>query len=389
MLNQSFVTCRKCEYEKNLTTDRNCQFCGASLVKRDSILTFVLFALGCLGIVGTGTLLLNNRVPLASMVQGRERVGPEGQRIGFRHQQSAEGGGEIRSSFAQARQISEVPDVPQGIFSFGGSTTFAPIRSATVAQAIAQAFPKFQLRYTEPTVGKPGSGTGIKMLLQSQLGFAQSSRELKASEQAEAKAKGYSLEEVPVALDGIAVFINPKLFNRGLKGLTTVQVQDIFTGKVTNWRQVGGPNFPIVPFSRDLKAGGTVDFFYENVLEKQPFGSKIRTVRDTTEALRSVAQEPCGISYASASEVVDQKTVQPLPLSKESGSFVSPCQDTDCTAVNSQAFRAGLYPITRRLFVIIKRDGQMDEQAGVAYANMLLSAQGQQLVSQVGFVAIR
>ncbi len=389
MLNQAFVTCRKCQYEKNLTTDRNCQFCGASLLKRDSVLTGVLLTLGGLGVLGTGTFLLNNRVPLAPIAQDSHGLGTMGQgtRPELLQTKSSEA---HQGSFTQIfDQISDVPKVPQGIFTFGGSTTFAPLRSAIVNQTIAQAFPNFQLRYTEPTVGQPGSGTGIKMLLHSQLSFAQSSRELKASELAQAGTKSYSLEEVPIALDGIAIFINPQLFNRGLSGLTMAQVQGIFTGKITNWKQVGGPNFAIIPFSRDLKAGGTVDFFSESVLEKQAFGSQVRIVRDTTAAIRRVAEEPSGISYASASEVIAQKSVQPLPLFKKSGLFASPCEDNYCTAINSQAFLAGLYPITRRLFVIIKRDGGLDEQAGVAYANILLSAQGQQLINQAGFVAIR
>ena len=75
---------------------------------------------------------------------------------------------------------------------------------------------------------------------------------------------------------------------------------------------------------------------------------------------------------------------------KSSGqTYVSPCGDAACTSINDAAFKAGVYPITRRLFVVIKRDGKLDEQAGVAYTNMLLSDEGQQLVKQAGFVSIR
>jgi phosphate transport system substrate-binding protein len=68
---------------------------------------------------------------------------------------------------------------------------------------------------------------------------------------------------------------------------------------------------------------------------------------------------------------------------------VSPCIDQVCKAVNKTAFTDGTYPLTRRIFVVIKQDGKLDEQAGVAYANMLLSDEGQKLVEEAGFVPIR
>ncbi|MCY7322510.1 MAG: PstS family phosphate ABC transporter substrate-binding protein, partial [Phormidesmis sp. CAN_BIN36] len=289
------------------------------------------------------------------------------------------------------RSLAEVPNVPQGLFNYGGSTTFAPLRSPTIVTTLSQAHPQFQVRYTEPTTGKPGSGKGIEMLIGGQLSFAQSSRSLKDEEYAQAKNRGFALEEVAVALDGIALYVNPQLINQGVKGLTLAQVRDIFTGKINNWQAVGGPNLAITPVSRNLQAGGTVDFFYENVMEKQPLGANVKEVRDTTEAVRQVARVPGGIGYATAAEVTNQQTIRLVAIAKEEGSqaFVSPCADATCAAINEKGFADSSYPITRRLFVIIKRDGRLDEQAGVAYANMLLSDEGQKLSEQAGFVPIR
>lgn len=209
--------------------------------------------------------------------------------------------------------------------------------------------------------------------------------------QAQAKNRGFTLEAVPVAIDGIAVYVNPRLLQQGVKGLTLAQVRDIFTGKIRNWQAVGGPNLAITPFSRNLQAGGTVDFFHENVMEKQPLGANVKEVRDTTEAIRQVATTAGGISYATASEVIKQQLIRLLAIAKEAGGqgFISPCADATCAAINEKAFADGVYPITRRLFVILKRDGRLDEQAGVAYANMLLSDEGQKLAEQAGFVPIR
>jgi len=297
---------------------------------------------------------------------------------------------DLNTPSVQDRTLAGVQNVPQGLFNYGGSTTFAPLRSQTVVGVINQAFPQFRMRYTEPIAGKPGSGKGIEMLIGGQLSFAQSSRSLKDKEYASAKSRGFTLEEVPVALDGIALYINPRLVDQGVKGLTLAQARDIFTGKIRNWQAVGGPNLAITPFSRNLQSGGIVDFFNENVMDKQPLGANVQEVRDTTESIRKVATTPGSISYATTSEVINQQLIRLIAIAKEDGQeFVSPCADSTCTGINEKAFADGSYPITRRLFVIIKRDGKADEQAGVAYSSMLLSDEGQKLSKQVGFVPIR
>jgi len=131
------------------------------------------------------------------------------------------------------------------------------------------------------------------MLLDGQLSFSQSSRPVKDTEFAQANQRGFKLEQVPVAIDGIVLYVNPGV---SIPGLTLSQVQDIFTGKVKNWQEVGGPNFKIAPFSRNAKASGTVEFFIEGVLEKQAFGPSVQEVRDTTEGIREVAKTPGGLA---------------------------------------------------------------------------------------------
>ena len=282
-----------------------------------------------------------------------------------------------------------MPNVPTGAFNYGGSTTFASLQSPTITAAINQTHPEFQLRYVEPPTGNPSSGKGIEMLLQGQLSFAQSSRAIKKEELKKADRQGFIIAQVPVGIDAIAFYVNPKLINQGLKGLTLAQARDIFTGKIKNWKEVGGPDVAITPFSRNIKDGGTVDFLYGEVLEKQKFGASVKEVRDTTESIRQVAQTPGGIGYASVSEVINQQTINILALAKDAnGSFISPCADGICTAINRSDIANDHYPITRRLFVVIKRDGGLNEQAGTAYANILLSGEGQELLKQAGFVAL-
>ena len=286
--------------------------------------------------------------------------------------------------------LSSVKNVPRGTFNYGGSTTFAPLRSQKIVTAIRNAHPQFKLRYTEPLGGKkPGSGTGIQMLIENELAFSQSSRAVKDKEFERAKNRGFTIKPIPVAIDGIAFYINRGLINRGVRGITLEQGKKIFTGEITNWKDLGGPDEEITLFSRNLKAGGTVDFFYEKVLEKQPLAESFIEVQDTTDSIRKVAKAPGGIGYATASEVVGQQTISPIPLARDGNSqFVSPCADT-CESVNQENFADGSYPLTRRLFVVIKQDNGLDEEAGSAYANMILSDEGQDFVEEAGFVPIR
>ena len=301
----------------------------------------------------------------------------------------------VPSSRVFYKTLAEVPKVPQGLFNYGGATTFAPLRSEAIVSAINRVHPKFQLHFTPPIGGKPGSGTGIKMLLSDELSFAQSSRPLKPLEFDQAKGLGFTLEQVPVAIDGIAFYVNPLV---SLAGLSLSQVRDIFTGKITNWKTVGGPALPITLFSLDLQSSGTAEVLKEKVLAGEEFSPTVQEVESTTESIRQVAKTPGGIGFATASEVIGQKTIRPLPLSTvhllplstgTAQAFVSPSRSVDKPEVNKIAFANGSYPLTRKLFVIIKRDGRLDEQAGSAYANLLLTDEGQQLVEQAGFAPIR
>lgn len=290
--------------------------------------------------------------------------------------------------------FAQVQNVPEGLFSYGGSTTWAPIRKE-IDPAIQTVWPQLQLRYTQPISEAPGSGTGIKMLLNNQLAFSQSSRSIKNEESQQASQRGFTLKEIVVAIDGIAIAVNPSL---NISGLTVAQLKEIYTGKLTNWSQVGGPNLPIVPFSRRKEDSGTIEFFVENVLEGANFGANVQFISTTTQALQKVAENAGGIYYASAPEVVPQCSVKTLPIGRKTDVLVPPYQEpfvplSQCpnqrNQLNSQAFKSGDYPITRRLFVIVKQNGQVEQQAGEAYANLLLTNQGQQLIAKTGFVPIR
>ncbi|MFB2936864.1 PstS family phosphate ABC transporter substrate-binding protein [Aerosakkonemataceae cyanobacterium BLCC-F154] len=293
-----------------------------------------------------------------------------------------------------SNDFAQVKNVPSGLFNYGGSTSWAPIR-LLVDSAIQVARPEFRLRYVDPIGSPPGSSIGIKMLLNGQIAFSQSSRPLSDKEYEQAQQRGFRLQQITVAIDGLAVAVNPNL---NISGLTVDQLRSIYTGKITNWQELGGPNLAIKPFSRPKGSGGTVDMFLEEIIKREDFPTNVELISTTTQALRKVANTPGGIYYASAPEVVPQCTVKSIPIGRKQGEFIAPYQEpfvplSKCpdrrNQLNQQAFQQGSYPLTRSLFVIVKQNGQREQQAGEAYANFLLTSYGQDLIKKAGFVPVR
>ncbi|MEH2397333.1 PstS family phosphate ABC transporter substrate-binding protein [Nostoc sp.] len=287
-----------------------------------------------------------------------------------------------------------VANIPNASFNYGGSTAWASIRQLVDSQ-IQSDRPELQLRYVNPVNGSPGSSSGIRMLLDGKLDFAQSSRPLTDEEQAIAKERGFTLKEHPVGKDGIAVVVNPSL---NVPGLTVDQLQQIYLGKITNWSQIGGPNLPITPLSQRPEDADTVIFSNNSDLKGQALGSNVQYVYSTTEAVRQLSKTPGGIYYASARSVVFQCSVKALPLGRTSGQLIPPYREPmvspeQCprqrNQLNTQAIKNGSYPIIANLSVIIKQNKGREQQIGDAYAELLLTDQGQKAIQQAGFVGVR
>jgi serine/threonine protein kinase len=306
--------------------------------------------------------------------------------------------------------FTDIKDVPSGSFRFGGSTTWATTRNSDVLMdnVIKGALPQYNISYTDansPSANirsisngkcdkKPGSNTGICWLIEGDLDFAQSSVSLDKSKYANLVAAN-NLKEEAVGYDAVTIVVNPQL---KIPGLTLDQLRDIYTGKVTDWSQVGGPNLPIIPLSRVESSGGTVSSFKDLVLKKGD-ELKFQMVVNTTEGLQQVIKNPGGIYYGAAKEViVDSCSTKPLAIGKTATSFVKPYQEPlnsvdDCkkgsrNKINAEVIRNQDYPLTRKIYVIIKADGTDRQKAGYAYAKLLKTKQGQELLEKSGFVSI-
>lgn len=282
--------------------------------------------------------------------------------------------------------LQDVPDVPEGVFLYGGAMAAAALRAKNIQSEITRAHPKFRLLYTDPLNVPPDSGKGIEMTANGEISFSESFRPIQQSEYNIVRSRGYTLKQVPVALGGIAFYSHPGV---KLPGISLGQIQEIYSGKITNWRQLGGPNLPIIPVSQDPDAKASTSFLLQGMpSSKRRFGKNVQIVRDTTTAIRKVAAIPGGFGYGAQALVVGQRTVEPLGLAKGRSRNYILAAAPDYT-VNKQALLDGSYPLIRRIFVVYREDGSLDEIAGRAYANLLLSTEGQKLVDRAGYLPIR
>lgn len=289
---------------------------------------------------------------------------------------------QVKSKIKIYQKIADVGEVPKGTFNYGGSICFAPLFSAGFLNALRSAHPDFQLRYVEPEKN-PGCIAKVDRLLTKELSFAHNAQPLTQINSEFSFHNPSNLESVAVGIDGIVFYINKSL---PLKSLSLKQLQDIYLGKVNNWNslgEVGLPDLPITPVSLDPESDNTLQLL--NLDLEFVDRDRVKIVRDYTTAIRQVASTPGAISYSSAAILKDQQSVRPIALRTDENTVPISALLED-GQVNLQAMMRNNYPLTRQLFVVINLDGSIDEKAGVAYVNALISAEGQEFIKKAGFV---
>jgi len=222
-----------------------------------------------------------------------------------------------------------------------------------------------------------GSGTGIAALINGTVDIANASRQIKKEEVDRAQANHIAPVEHTVARDAIAVIVHP---SNPVERLTLEQISDIYTGKITNWKQVGGENRPIVLLSRESNSGTHV-FFLEQVIRLGDPKSTALFAPDTlllpsSEGITAEArQNPNAIGYDGLGYVTPEVKVLAVGRKPE-GPFVLPSIES----VNSNA-----YPIARDLYMYTagKPAGQIEK-----YLDWIASPAGQEIVAQLGFVPL-
>jgi phosphate transport system substrate-binding protein len=217
-----------------------------------------------------------------------------------------------------------------------------------------------------------GSGVGIASLINGTTDIAASSRPIKTSEIDKLKSRfatvGYSFA---IARDGLSVYLNVA---NPVKELTIAQIRDIYTGRITNWKQVGGKDASIILYSRE-NSSGTYQYFKDNVLMGKDFSPRAQTLQGTAAVVNAVAKDANGIGYGGAAYA---KGIRFAAVKKDDKSpAILPSLDT---------VRSGQYPISRFLYLYTRVKPSKEMKAFIDWAT---GPEGQQIVTKVGYFPVK
>ena len=246
-----------------------------------------------------------------------------------------------------------------------GSDTVLPVAQQTAERFMALN-PDARI-----TVTGGGTGVGISALLDGTTDIAMASRPIKFSEKMKVKSAGKEVEEVIVAYDALAVVVHP---SNPVTNLTREQLEGIFTGRITNWKEVGGADMKIVPYSRETSSG-TYEFFKESVLRNRNYMNGIMSMPATGAIIQSISQTKGGIGYVGLAYLNDN--VKAVHVSYDGGkTFTAP------SVANA---KDGSYPIVRPLYYYYMTHSEKTVKPFVDY---ILSPAGQQIVREIGFIPV-
>lgn len=250
-----------------------------------------------------------------------------------------------------------------------GSDTMVHLVSSWAEQFMVD-FPKVDLSVTGG-----GSGTGIAALLNGTTDICAASRKIKEKELQIAADRGIRPVEYSVALDGIAVVVNPA---NPVTDLTIEELGKIFTGRINNWQQVGGPDQPIMVLSRE-SSSGTFVFFQERVLAKQDYSDRALFMPGTSAIINTIATDKWSIGYAGLGYTVDARDKVKI-INVAAGVGNPPVTPSEGSV------KDGSYPIARALFLYVAAEKPGSQKDFIDFA---LSDAGQEIVRATGYVTIK
>ena len=216
-----------------------------------------------------------------------------------------------------------------------------------------------------------GSGTGISAMINGATDICNSSRPLKKSEMENLKTRYNTMGiEIPCARDGITIFLHS---SNPVNELSLSQLSEIYQGKITNWKQVGGPDATIRLYGRE-NSSGTYVFFMENVV-KGDYSSGCQTLPGTAAVVNAVAKDKYGIGYGGAAYA---SGVKHCKVKKDAN---SPAYEA-----NAENIKSGQYPISRYMYMYManRPTGEIK-----AYIDWILGSEGQELVRETGYFPVR
>jgi phosphate transport system substrate-binding protein len=215
-----------------------------------------------------------------------------------------------------------------------------------------------------------GSGTGIASLLNGGTDICEASRDMKKKEYDMAGEKGIEPYRISVALDGISVFLNEE---NPVSELSFAQLKGIYTGAITNWKEVGGVDARIILYGRENNSG-TYAFFKEKVLDKEDYSEYTQTLPGTAAVVNAVSKDKSGIGYGG---IAWAKGVKFAAVRK--------ADDDPAILPSSETVSNGAYPISRELYWFFngKPDGELKK-----LVNWALSKDGQKVAEAMDYIPL-
>jgi phosphate transport system substrate-binding protein len=241
-----------------------------------------------------------------------------------------------------------------------GSTTVGPI-AKQFAEHMRNLRPSLNI-----TVSESGSGNGAKSLINRVCDVADMSRFMKDKEFKAAVEKGVMPVAHVIAMDGIAVVVHP---SNAVEDLELSQIRDIYMGKITNWREVGGPNQRIVMISRDTNSG-TYETFEGLVMQKEKIAPQAEYVGSNGQARQRVMSTPGAIAYVGLGFISGVKAVK--------------VNGVEATKAN---VASGRYPISRPLYMFTDGFPKLGSPVH-EFVTLHLTAEGQEIIESIGFVPV-
>ena len=215
-----------------------------------------------------------------------------------------------------------------------------------------------------------GSGTGIAALFNGTTDICMASRDMKPKEYQDAKAKNLGVTRIAVSLDGIAIFLNKE---NPVNDLSIPQLRAIYTGELTNWKEVGGPDATIILYGRENNSG-TYAYFKEHVLQEDDFADRCQTLPGTASVVNALTKDSKGIGYGG---IAWATTV------KHAG-----VKATDTTAAihpTTEAVSKGEYPISRELYFFLRGEPSVEVKN---FINWALSPEGQKVAESADYIPL-
>ena len=240
----------------------------------------------------------------------------------------------------------------KGVIDIAGGTAHIPVMKEAARQ-IMEANPDVRI-----TVAGGGSGVGVQKVGEGIVQIGNTGRALKPAE-----VEKYGLVSFPFAIDGVAVAVNPA---NKVAGLTKAQIKDIFSGKIANWKEVGGADAPISLYVRE-DGSGTRETFEERALDKGASSAGANVVNSNGAMKTAIGQDPNAVGYVGIGHL--DKSIKGVSV--------------DGMAPSQENAASGQYTVTRLLYMNTKGEPQGITKGFVDY---IFTPAGQEIVSKAGYI---